>query len=434
MTTAIEPVPVSPKVPASTDSNPPSRRKDGFDFLMQILSGQSRIAELSGEAAAQEVAHANVLAQSNQRITDDDFRRAGEQTQKRGASPDIHHPLRYGAVEVERAELGFGQLAGLFKKTPSSGTMSLAQDGGQSRARPGPEPTSPMPAFDPETRPSKPTTFLQTPSDAEPTDRIKTLVQPLTVVRSDSATDAPVATGTKTTLERGAVTSVLTPAPVIAKSPTQTISQTTSTDLRGLQTPRAIQTQNQMQHDSGTQSADLRQHADVKKTTPGKIESSPMLKTTSGKTISDVLHVIRSNLDARESVIKMQLSPPELGRLRIDLRVIDDEMHIRIAAEKNEVRDWLQSGASTLSEALKEQGLQLKHYEVIWDQEQNEAFKSDPQSTQDEAAQQPFSDVGDPSSSLQQRQEELETENSGGMESNATDSRPASQQHVDIRA
>lgn len=98
------------------------------------------------------------------------------------------------------------------------------------------------------------------------------------------------------------------------------------------------------------------------------------------QTLDRVLRVILTNLNQRRAVVKLQLNPPELGRLIVDLRLDKDNLELRIKADRADVRDLLRSQADTLVAALREHGISVKRFEVI----------ADPAQTSSEGQQQPF--------------------------------------------
>jgi len=64
------------------------------------------------------------------------------------------------------------------------------------------------------------------------------------------------------------------------------------------------------------------------------------------------------------SKVQMRLDPPELGTVDIEIEVTDGEVFLSVRAESAEAVSALQSEMELLRESLKEQGLDLSHFEL----------------------------------------------------------------------
>ena len=64
------------------------------------------------------------------------------------------------------------------------------------------------------------------------------------------------------------------------------------------------------------------------------------------------------------SKVQMRLDPPELGTVDIEIEVTDGEVFLSVRAESVEAVSALQSEMELLKESLKEQGLDLSHFEL----------------------------------------------------------------------
>ena len=64
------------------------------------------------------------------------------------------------------------------------------------------------------------------------------------------------------------------------------------------------------------------------------------------------------------SKVQMRLDPPELGTVDIEIEVKDGEVFLSVRAESVEAVSALQSEMESLGESLKEQGLDLSHFEL----------------------------------------------------------------------
>ena len=83
------------------------------------------------------------------------------------------------------------------------------------------------------------------------------------------------------------------------------------------------------------------------------------------KTLNDVQRVVRAALGRDRSVVRLKLSPPELGRLTIDMRMENDTLHLKFEADSPRVRALLLSSSGLLSNSLAEAGVVVERYEVL---------------------------------------------------------------------
>lgn len=78
----------------------------------------------------------------------------------------------------------------------------------------------------------------------------------------------------------------------------------------------------------------------------------------------DLARVLRSRMGARHSNLMIQLDPPELGRVRVDVRMQDEAMTLRFEAQTQAGHDALQGRLRELTGALEQQGVRLDRVEV----------------------------------------------------------------------
>ncbi len=96
-----------------------------------------------------------------------------------------------------------------------------------------------------------------------------------------------------------------------------------------------------------------------------KPDPAPLSDTARTRTMGDVLRVLRANLQQGHSVVRLQLQPPELGKLTIDLQLEHDRLRVRIQADHASVRDLLAGRSTLLSDSLASQGITIERYEVV---------------------------------------------------------------------
>jgi flagellar hook-length control protein FliK len=105
----------------------------------------------------------------------------------------------------------------------------------------------------------------------------------------------------------------------------------------------------------------------------------PMTPVQQRRTIEEVLRVLKLKATERHSFVRLQLSPPELGQLMIDVRMDDDQMRIRIEATTRDAQELLESRVDLLTTALRDKGVEIDQFEVHLDESFDAADRSDPQ-------------------------------------------------------
>jgi flagellar hook-length control protein FliK len=95
---------------------------------------------------------------------------------------------------------------------------------------------------------------------------------------------------------------------------------------------------------------------------------SPQLSVTgddASESMNRILQVIRSNIGRRQSQITVQLDPPELGRLRMDIKLIDNNLNLAITTDNQEARQIILNRMETLRTNLEQNGITLGKVEVL---------------------------------------------------------------------
>jgi flagellar hook-length control protein FliK len=78
----------------------------------------------------------------------------------------------------------------------------------------------------------------------------------------------------------------------------------------------------------------------------------------------ELVRSIRLHATPRHSSARMQLQPPELGRISVDLRVEGDQVRITVRAETGDARTLLAERADQLKAALEQHGITVQKFEV----------------------------------------------------------------------
>lgn len=116
--------------------------------------------------------------------------------------------------------------------------------------------------------------------------------------------------------------------------------------------------------------------ADRSNSAPAKADEAPAAESarteTTGKTfkldepgsIKDLASVVRTRIGARHSTMTLDLSPPELGRVRIDVQMHNDELTVKFQPTSAAAHDALQSQAADLKHQLEQQGVHATRVEI----------------------------------------------------------------------
>jgi flagellar hook-length control protein FliK len=95
--------------------------------------------------------------------------------------------------------------------------------------------------------------------------------------------------------------------------------------------------------------------------------------------ISKIMQIVRSNLGRRQSQLTVQLDPPELGKMRVDVKVIDNNLQLAITTETAEAKQVLSSRMETLRSNLEQSGITLSKFEVVSQADNASANQNDQQ-------------------------------------------------------
>ncbi len=107
----------------------------------------------------------------------------------------------------------------------------------------------------------------------------------------------------------------------------------------------------------GVRTGGVRTSAQAGKAAPPRMSPSVLLEQLSGR----MMMMVKSN----QPSLRLQLFPPELGSLRIDLKVDGASVKATIIAENRQVQQMLGANSSELRQSLADQGLNLDKFEVM---------------------------------------------------------------------
>lgn len=357
--------------------------QDAFNSMLNLLMGL-RDSDTLGEDFARQIARANRRAQANQRLTDHDLRVVDAELRRGRTGPGgSQGSANRSAVAVERGELGKGSLGYLYRPAgaensqqgtaptggpaESEGKAALGQKvriAGDANDRAAASRVNPQ-------APDRGGAELKLPAaGGDPGNQAK-----ITVARAAAGRGAGGIVG------RGAV------------QPAGPKAQASGFRLQasGLRSPesdarspmpealRSPQPQGETPNEGGLNLRGDKRQLDVSGVRSKAESGAALPKSVQRKAVNDVQRVLLSNLGQKHSVVRLHLSPPELGRLTIDMRMDQDNLKITFKADNPQVGELLQSSASALASALAEQGVVLERYEIILNQDTSEAGDVDEQ-------------------------------------------------------
>ena len=78
-----------------------------------------------------------------------------------------------------------------------------------------------------------------------------------------------------------------------------------------------------------------------------------------------IASLIRTRSSGKQVVARIRLDPPELGQVRVHLRLNGNTLRVRLATQTAEARDTLLSRSSDLQSALERQGIQVQRMDFV---------------------------------------------------------------------
>ncbi len=97
------------------------------------------------------------------------------------------------------------------------------------------------------------------------------------------------------------------------------------------------------------------------------------LGATRQSVFDELIRSIRLRTGVRQSSARLHLEPPELGRLRVDVKVVGDLLQVGVRTESEAARGLLSGRVADLAAALERHGIHVENFEVTSD-----LFDSDP--------------------------------------------------------
>lgn len=102
--------------------------------------------------------------------------------------------------------------------------------------------------------------------------------------------------------------------------------------------------------------------------TDGAVSGRPAagggISLSEARALNELADMVRANLGGRHSSMTLRLDPPDLGQLRVDLRMHDQALTVRFEAETVAGQEALRSRLGDLKAALEQHGIHVSHVDV----------------------------------------------------------------------
>ncbi|MCH7700895.1 MAG: flagellar hook-length control protein FliK [Planctomycetes bacterium] len=90
----------------------------------------------------------------------------------------------------------------------------------------------------------------------------------------------------------------------------------------------------------------------------------PGVDPTSKPAFRKLLKSIHLSTGTRKSTARMLLNPPELGRMRVDVRLEDQRLFIEIRTERHQARELIAKNVQELRQSLERNGVRVEQFEL----------------------------------------------------------------------
>lgn len=110
--------------------------------------------------------------------------------------------------------------------------------------------------------------------------------------------------------------------------------------------------------------AEVKTNSTVPHRPPSRAASSDAARLAGRAAFQRLVRALRLNVGSRESTARLHLRPPELGRVRIDVRMVDQRMNLLIRTETPEARALLETRVNGLREALAHHGVVVERLDL----------------------------------------------------------------------
>lgn len=144
--------------------------------------------------------------------------------------------------------------------------------------------------------------------------------------------------------------------------------------------------------------------------TSGVAAMTPAPTTDADAPLQDVVKFVAGSVGSRNAHVRMQLDPPDLGAMRIDIRTRQQVLTVRIEVETADALARIQGGVAQLKQSLEQHGLVVERFDV----QLRPTHSASPQSDGGDVRDDRFSD---PHSSFERDRTENESSRGAGPSS-----------------
>ncbi|MCH8851987.1 MAG: flagellar hook-length control protein FliK [Planctomycetes bacterium] len=376
------------RAPAARSPDRPARTIEGedavavgqdFENLLRQVAGL-RDPDVYAADFTRQVAQANRRAAANQRITEDDLRVPDEKqrsSERRGLSRQ--DPSRASAVAIQRGELGKGELGHLYRPLSAAGAgprggvaagssfnEDLANLRGPSRQSTEAGGRAPRGIVDP-------IDSEKSQAGQKTAEALGALAKASGVADARASAPALAEAAARSSVRRANAPSSNQNTPGSQRSARPVPLPARQSIVQQSREPGS---QSQTRQESDLDARDMKKPFEVQSRTDSASKAKhaePLSREMRQETLNDVQRVVLANRNERHSLVRMQLSPPEMGKLTIEMKMENNILRIRFEAERPEVGEMLKSNSAALSKALAEQGISVERYEVVLSESANES-------------------------------------------------------------
>jgi flagellar hook-length control protein FliK len=108
-------------------------------------------------------------------------------------------------------------------------------------------------------------------------------------------------------------------------------------------------------------------------TSAGKARSAGLTSRLSDSVLKQVAEKMIYQANNNQHRLRLQLTPPELGKLNINMVVKANVVHATIIADNPQVKAALEDQMAQLKDNLAKQGLDLEHFDISYNDQQRQA-------------------------------------------------------------
>ncbi len=368
------------RAPVSRAPDRPPREIEGedavavgedFEDLLRQVVGVGDSDKYTDDFARQ-VAEANRHAAANQRITEDDLRVPDEQQRAsdRGARAR-QDPSQASAVAIQRGELGKGDLGHLYRPLSAAGNGQRGEVAAGSSSNDDPADSRGLSRRGVDVGGRAPRGRVDLIASERNQTSQKIPEVPDASAKASTLADArALAAVTAEAAARTAARRAPTPSNNRDMPGTERTGRAAQSQARQpiVQRSSELGTQPQSRQDSDLDGRDMKKPLETSarpESASKAKQAEPLSQSMRQQALDDVQRVVLSRRNEQHSLVRMQLSPPELGKLTIEMRMENNTLRIRFEAERPEVGELLKNSSTALSNALAEQGISVERYEVV---------------------------------------------------------------------